>query len=167
MNEYSIAPKLTNQSAGSKPVTRQFWKTLLVEIISGLLLLLFSYTAVSKLIDHNQFVEQLGKSPYLEPYATIVAWVIPIAESLIALLLLFKKTRLTGLFASFALMLAFTIYIYEMLHYSYYVPCSCGGVLAAMSWTQHFWFNVLFTLLTLTGILLAIAPSGNSKKPSS
>ena len=166
MNEYSFAPNLTNQPAVAKPVNRQLWKKLLVEIISSLLLLLFSYTAASKIIDHSKFLEQLSKSPYLESYATSIAWAIPLGESLIALLLLFKKTRLSGLFASFALMLAFTIYIYEMLHYSYYVPCSCGGVLAAMSWTQHFWFNVLFTLLALTGILLAITPSGNSKKQS-
>lgn len=141
---------------------RLIWKYALVKIISALFILLFSYTAASKLVGYNKFLEQLSKSPYLTTYANIIAWLIPCAECLIALLLLVRRTRLTGLFASFALMLAFTIYVYEMLHDSYYVPCSCGGVLAAMSWTQHFWFNVCFTILGLAGILLKATQANHS-----
>jgi hypothetical protein len=166
MKEYSIAGYLATRPEHAKPIAHQFWKKWLVEIIASLLLLLFSYTAVNKLVGYNRFVEQLSKSSYLESYATVVAWLIPATECLIALLLLFKKTRLTGLFASFGLMLAFTVYIYMMLHYSYYVPCSCGGVLAKMSWTQHFWFNVVFTMLALTGILLTVAQTKNNKQSS-
>lgn len=126
------------------------------DIIGSLLVLLFSYTAISKLTAYETFVRQLSKSPYVEQYASTIAWLIPVTECLIALLLLIKATRLIALFAAFALMLLFTVYIYAMLHYSYYIPCSCGGVLANMSWTQHFWFNVAFTLLALIGIVLTI-----------
>jgi len=137
---------------GAKWKNQHYW----IEGICALLILLFSYAAVSKLTAFSTFAGQLAKSPYLERYASTIAWLMPAAECIIALLLLYKKTRLTGLFASFALMLLFTCYIYLMLHFSYYIPCSCGGVLAMMSWTQHFWFNVSFTLLALTGILLQI-----------
>jgi hypothetical protein len=156
MKEYSIAGNLTTQKGPAQHVARQMQKKFWLKIICSLLLLLFSYAAISKLTDYNTFAGQLGKSPFLERYASIIAWLLPVTEFIIALLLLFTKTRLTGLFASFALMLAFTIYIYMMLHFSYYVPCSCGGLLDMMSWTQHFWFNVAFTLLTFTGILLVV-----------
>jgi hypothetical protein len=163
MNEYGIAENLTTQKEPAQPVRRWIKKNFWLDLICGLLLLLFSYVAVSKITDYNTFAVQLSKSPFLEQYASIIAWLIPVTECIIALLLLFNKTRLTGLFASFALMLAFTIYIYMMLHYSYYIPCSCGGVLAMMSWTQHFWFNVFFTILALTGILLVIIKASGSK----
>lgn len=164
MKEYSIAGNLTTQNGRAQPsIPRRMQNKFWVEIICSLLLLLFSYAAISKLTDYNTFAGQLGKSPFLERYASIIVWLIPVTECIIALLLLFNKTRLTGLFASFALMLTFTIYIYMMLHYSYYVPCSCGGVLAKMSWTQHFWFNVAFTTLALTGILLVVIKPGSAQ----
>ncbi|THU39207.1 hypothetical protein FAM09_11880 [Niastella caeni] len=156
MNECSIANNLSKQNASAKPVSKWINKRFGVELICFLLLLLFSYAAVSKLIEYNSFVGQLRKSPYLEQYASIVAWLVPVVECIIVLLLLFKKTRLTGLFASFGLMLMFTAYIYTMLNFSFYIPCSCGGILALMSWTQHFWFNVIFTVLALTGVLLMV-----------
>jgi MFS family permease len=130
-----------------------------IELIASLLVLLFMYAAVSKLLDYEKFVYQLGKSPYIENYAHTVAWSIPAGEILISLALLFQRSRLLGLYASFGIMLMFSIYIYVMLNYSYYVPCSCGGVLSKMSWQQHFWFNIAFTLLALTGILLTIMRS--------
>lgn len=128
----------------------------IVEVISSFFVLLFTYTTVSKLVIYDTFVGQLSKSPFLEKYAVAVGWLIPASELIIALLLVIKRTRLIGLFASFALMLAFSIYIYMMLHYSHYVPCSCGGVLAQMSWEQHLLFNIVVSLLALGAILLSI-----------
>mgnify|MGYP001346109640 CR=1 FL=1 len=43
-----------------------------------------------------------------------------------------------------------------MLHYSFYVPCSCGGVLLQMSWQQHLVFNIVASLLALAGITLSV-----------
>ncbi|WP_207513523.1 MauE/DoxX family redox-associated membrane protein [Longitalea luteola] len=155
MKAYNVNGNLIKQSAPG-PISQWRKRHLWIQIIASLLLLLFSYTGVNKVTEYAKFKDQLGKSPFLEQHAATIAWFIPATECVIVLLLLFKMTRLAGLFASFALMLAFTIYIYMMLHYSYYVPCSCGGVLAMMSWTQHFWFNVVFTLLAFSGILLHV-----------
>lgn len=168
MKEFTMARNLVNKRVAGSSVARRTKKSLWIELICSLLLLLFSYAGISKLTDYHTFSGQLAKSPYLEPYASTIAWLLPVTECLIVLLLLYSKTRLAALFASFALMLAFTIYIYMMLHYSYYVPCSCGGVLAIMSWDQHFWFNVVFTLLALAGIYLHISQSGvpTQKQPS-
>src|SRR5690606_23761035 len=46
-------------------------------------------------------------------------------------------------------MTAFTVYIYLILNYSPFVPCSCGGILEKMGWTEHLWFNIIITLLAI------------------
>ena len=128
-------------------------KSTVVEIISSLLVLLFMYAAVSKLLDYQTFKVQLSKSPFITQFASITAWALPIGEILVGLALTFKRTRLIGLYVSLFLMTMFTAYIYAMLHYSYYIPCSCGGILSEMTWTQHLWFNIGFVVLSITGIL--------------
>jgi uncharacterized membrane protein YphA (DoxX/SURF4 family) len=125
-----------------------------VEIISSLLILLFVYAAVSKLLDYETFKLQLGKSPFITQFAGITAWALPVGEILLGLALTYKPTRLVGLYASLFLMTMFTAYIYAMLHYSYYIPCSCGGILSKMDWNTHLWFNVGFVGLSIVGILL-------------
>jgi len=131
-------------------------RNLIIEIISSLLILLFVYTAFSKLLDFTTFKVQLSKSPFINPFASTVAWALPLVEILVAVALTIKRTRLLGLYASLFLMTMFTAYIYTMLHYSYYIPCSCGGVISKLSWTQHLWFNSVFVLLSISGILLQV-----------
>lgn len=125
----------------------------ILEIICNLLILLFIYASISKLLDYEEFKIQLGKSPFINEFAEITAWALPIGEILIGLALAFSRTRLIGLYASLFLMTMFSAYIYAMLHYSYYIPCSCGGILSKMGWTTHLWFNIGFTLLSIIGIL--------------
>jgi hypothetical protein len=59
-----------------------------------------------------------------------------------------------GLYASFFLMSLFTAYLMIMLNVSYYVPCSCGGVLEKLSWNQHIVFNVFFIVISAAGAIL-------------
>jgi uncharacterized membrane protein YphA (DoxX/SURF4 family) len=127
-------------------------KASIVEIISSLLILLFVYAAVSKLLDYEVFKVQLSKSPFISKFSSIIAWSIPIFELVIAIALAFERFRLIGLYASLFIMTMFTAYIYAMLNYSYYIPCSCGGVLSKMSWNTHFWFNLFFVVASIGGI---------------
>jgi hypothetical protein len=83
-----------------------------------------------------------------------IAATLPAGELAIALALVIKRVRLIGLYASYFLMLLFTGYIWIMLHYSYDLPCSCGGILAALSWKDHLIFNSVFTALALIGVIL-------------
>lgn len=136
-----------------KPLT-YFLYRYYTEIASFLLILLFVYAATSKLLDFQQFKVQLGQSPVLSPIATLVAWIIPSSEIVIAFLLTLPRFRTIGLYASFTLLVVFTAYIYTIVHFSSYVPCSCGGILEHMNWNQHFVFNILFIILTLTAILI-------------
>jgi uncharacterized membrane protein YphA (DoxX/SURF4 family) len=125
-----------------------------VEIISALLIILFIYTGLNKLLDHNKFQFQLGQSPFIEPMAGFISIALPAGELVIAALLIFKRTRLPGLYASIFLMALFTAYVYIMLRFSYDLPCSCGGVLEALSWESHLIFNSVYTVLALTGAFL-------------
>jgi hypothetical protein len=112
------------------------------------------YTAVSKLLDYETFKIQLSKSPFISKYATELALALPIIEIIVVLSFAFKRTRLFGLYSSLFLMTMFTAYIYLMLHFSFYVPCSCGGVLSKMDWNTHLWFNIGFVVLAIAGVVL-------------
>ncbi|MBK5214972.1 MAG: hypothetical protein JJE55_15095 [Flavobacteriaceae bacterium] len=125
-----------------------------VVAVSYLFVLLFLYAASSKLLDFETFTVQLAQSPLLSAYAGIIAWLVPGIEIGIALLLVFERFRLLALYAAFTLMVMFTAYIYIILNYSDFVPCSCGGVLEKLSWTQHLIFNVVFIILAGVAVLL-------------
>ncbi len=129
-------------------------KQILIEIISFLFIVLFLYSAGSKLLDYRLFIAQLSQSRYLVNFANIIAWGIPTLEVLIVIGLTVPKTKILGLYSSFALMLIFSIYIFILLVSNEERPCSCGGVLSMLGWTEHFIFNCIFTLLAFTAILL-------------
>jgi hypothetical protein len=112
------------------------------------------YTALSKLSAYDNFTAQLSKSPFITSYSNSIAWSIPAGEIIISLLLVLKRTRLLGLYASFLLMSLFTAYLIIMLNFSYYIPCSCGGVLQYLSWNEHIVFNAFFIVIAGAGVLL-------------
>jgi uncharacterized membrane protein YphA (DoxX/SURF4 family) len=128
-----------------------------IEAISIILVILFVYAALSKILDFETFRVQLGKSPLLALMAGLIAYVVPTAELLISLLLVFSRTRLIGLYSSLMLLFLFTAYLIAILNFSYYVPCSCGGILQGMSWRTHIFFNLGFIVLSIIGIVLQYA----------
>lgn len=127
-------------------------KQMIVDVICYLFVLLWLYAAVNKILDLQMFEIQIGQSPILTDYASIIAWLIPTIEIIISLLLFFPKTILYGLYASFSLMVMFTVYIIIVLNFAEQVPCSCGGILEKMGWHEHLAFNIGFVLLALAGI---------------
>lgn len=129
-------------------------KNIIVTVICYLYVLLFVYTAVSKFLDFEKFQIQLGQSPILSAYADWISWGVILSELLVSGLLLFDKTRRVGLYIAFALMTMFTTYIVIILNFSSFVPCSCGGVLEKMGWTEHLVFNIGFMILALIGLVL-------------
>ena len=145
-------------------------KNAVVEIIVSLLVFLFVYAAVSKLLDLDKFRYQLGQSPFMTRFAPIAVWAVPLSEILISVTLIIKRSRTAGLYLSFYLMLVFSGYIYIMLRYSPYLPCTCGGVLSSMSWKQHLTFNLFFAGLVLLAAILHqypfVHPHPTGKKPN-
>lgn len=129
-------------------------KSIVIEIICVLYILLFVYAALSKLIDFENFQVQIGQSPLLSAFAGWIAYTVPISELIIALLLVFPGYRLWAMYFAFSLMVLFTAYIVIILNFSSYIPCSCGGILEKMGWTEHLVFNSVFCLLGLAAMLL-------------
>lgn len=140
-----------------------------VIITSYFFILLFCYAAISKVIDFENFQVQLAQSPLTNPYSIVISYVVIAVELIIVFLLISSKLRLVGLHASFTLMVFFTVYIYVILNYSDNIPCSCGGVLEDLDWSQHLIFNILCALTALIavvigtenkkGLLLAVVPA--------
>ncbi|MGY3212455.1 MauE/DoxX family redox-associated membrane protein [Mucilaginibacter sp. HD30] len=127
-------------------------KFVLPELIIFLLVLLWIYTASSKLMDFHHFKAQMHNQTLPRYLADILIYTLPPVEILAALLLVFQATRQAGFYLSALLMLLFTAYIgLVLLNYFGRVPCSCGGVLRMMNWKQHFLFNLFFLLLTVYG----------------
>ncbi|MCF6406896.1 hypothetical protein L3C95_28615 [Chitinophaga filiformis] len=129
-------------------------RKVVTETIRLSFILLFVYTAASKFIDYENFRAVIGQSPLITRFAPVLAIVVPVAEIVIALLLVIPRYRRVGLYASFAVMTLFTVYIVVLLTLSEKIPCSCGGVISQMSWTQHLYFNIVFMLLALLGMWL-------------
>lgn len=125
-----------------------------IEIICFLFIVLFFYAAATKLINYNGFVGQIAKSPLLTNNAEWIAWLIPVIEIAITIMLAVPATRLPGLFASFGLMTMFTLYIIVILSFSKELPCSCGGILNTLDWKDHLILNIFFVLLAMLGIKL-------------
>lgn len=128
-------------------------KRIFTEVVIVLLVILFLYTAVSKFIDFKGFTYDLNNQPFPNSLTPILRWLIPITEISIVLTLLFERTRMIGLYASFILMGLFIIYTALVLfNFFDYVPCSCGGVIKNLTWPQHLFFNLFFTIISFLAI---------------
>jgi hypothetical protein len=156
---------------GPMPKKNVLWKVIsfswmknnvAVEVICFLFILLFVYAAVSKFIDFENFRIELSKSPVLTVYSRYLAWFIPSLEILISLMLTSSSFKLIGLYASFTLMVLFTSYLIAILKFSFFIPCSCGGILEGLNWDTHIIFNSIFIILSLIAIMLY--PNQNKNK---
>lgn len=128
----------------------------IVFICTGLLILLFTYTGVFKLVSHFDFYQDLRNQPIFKRFAIFLSWAVPLLELLLVALLCSKRTMRTGFLLSYILMLAFTIYTaIILLGVLGKRPCSCGGIIRQMNWQEHFLFNLGFTIIALLGFWLS------------
>jgi hypothetical protein len=97
--------------------------------------------------------------------ANLASWILPLSELAVALLLVWHRTRLTGLYGAMGLMLLFTGYTLAIVFFAPYMPCSCGGVISLLSWEQHLVLNVALLLLALMAIVLHY-PNGKTSNGS-
>ncbi|WP_316814319.1 MauE/DoxX family redox-associated membrane protein [Pedobacter heparinus] len=127
-------------------------RELITDMAIYLFVILFMYTAASKLLTIKPFASTLAKSPLIGSYSLIVAWTIPIVEMLISFLLIIPQIKKWGLYAALFLMSVFTLYLMYMVFSGTELPCHCGGVISKMTWQQHIWFNLAFVALAITGL---------------
>lgn len=127
----------------------------ITSLISALLILLWIYAALTKLLDYETARSQMRNQVFPLWLGNILAWAVPVTELVVAGLLIHPATRQKGVIASLLLMLGFTFYIVLVkLNYFAFVPCSCGGVISQLSWEEHLLFNLFFLILAGTGVLL-------------
>ncbi len=143
-------------TASKKPISKLSVSTKehIMDMVVYLFIILFMYTAASKLFTISSFASTLAKSPLIGNMNYIVAWGIPILEMAISIVLIFPSFRRVGLYAALTLMVAFTIYLAYMILSDSKLPCHCGGVISTMSWQQHVWFNMAFIALAITGLVI-------------
>ncbi|WP_354668449.1 MULTISPECIES: MauE/DoxX family redox-associated membrane protein [Cellulophaga] len=134
--------------------TQQKYRILFLSISCNLLILLFVYAAISKVLEYSTFKLQLGQSPILTAHSDWLVWFVPLIEMLTVICLVQSNFRKLGLYASLSLMTFFTTYIILILVFSPYIPCSCGGILSTMGWHAHLVFNSSFLLLIIYTIYL-------------
>ena len=131
-------------------------RKVVIEIIAALLVLLFLYASISKLLGFSLFVDEMNNQPFpnwMTPYLVVL---IPGSEILIALALLFDRTRMVGFYASLILLFLFTLYsALVMFNVFDYVPCSCGGMIKKLNWREHTLFTASFLILSITAIALS------------
>lgn len=130
-------------------------KKVLPDFITALLILLFIYSGFSKIIAYAEFSRSMHSQPFAPWMADTLTWILPPIEIIIALMLMWAKTRRLGQYAFLITMLAFTGYIVAIrLNFFDRIPCSCGGLIRQLSWQQHLIFNLFFVGLAIWAIIL-------------
>lgn len=130
-------------------------RDIIIQTVSYLYILLFVYAAISKLLEFEDFRVQLAQAPMLSAYAGILAWLVPLSEIITVFFIFYDKTRSLGFLCAFVVMVMFSAYIFIILNYSVFVPCSCGGIIEQLNWTEHLVLNLFFVLLAVLGWLFA------------
>jgi len=131
-------------------------------IAVALLIILFSFTGLNKILNHHEFTAAMYKQPLPNWLIACLNVALPYIELSLALALLARKTRTRAIFTSTVLMVLFTAYItLGLVHAFKHVPCSCGGPIKNMSWVQHLLFNFLVISIC---ILSMWTNTGHNKK---
>lgn len=128
-------------------------RALINDIIISLFILLFIYTATSKIFAFKDFDNVLHFVPVFGSLHLIISVLIISSQIIIGALLIIPFTKKTGLYATLILMIIFTIYLIYMVFFENIRPCSCGGITARLSWENHIWLNMILTCLAFLGLL--------------
>jgi hypothetical protein len=115
-----------------------------IGMVQFFLVALFTYTAVTKALNFENFQLTMKLVPVIDHYADLLSVLVPVAEAVTVVCLL--TYRRLGLALSAVLMAAFTLYVAYVLYFSPNTPCSCGGIIKQLSWKQHLVFNSAATL---------------------
>jgi uncharacterized membrane protein YhaH (DUF805 family) len=99
-------------------------------------------------------------TPSFQKMAVGISWIIPVAELLIAIMMVIKRLRKTGLYFSVIL---FAFYMIAQFLFKFYIPFIIGGLLIYLDGVQHFVLNALLFLLSVASLLLGVLQSGKER----
>ncbi|BAV94580.1 MauE/DoxX family redox-associated membrane protein [Ichthyobacterium seriolicida] len=119
----------------------------LVEILT---LIIFSYTAVFKILNIQGFQLNIVKTGIFYPQLIQPVSFIVIAIELLVISLIVLRHK-KSIHVSLLSMTAFTFYIIFAKIIGKFSTCGCGGVISQMTFLQHITFNlIVITMLSLT-----------------
>ncbi|SEK24041.1 MauE/DoxX family redox-associated membrane protein [Parapedobacter koreensis] len=136
-----------------------------LNIISGLIAIMFFYAVYVQLFNSEQKLSEKLKNVFSENAAGILAWLIPAILIITIILLVYKHTRLIGFWASFSLLVVFNVYlILVMDRVAVDGQLNYGGILDNVGLGWQVALNILFIALAILGIW--IERYGAAKNPS-
>ncbi|WP_437917915.1 MauE/DoxX family redox-associated membrane protein [Sphingobacterium sp. LRF_L2] len=125
---------------------------IIVYTIIGLLFLLWIPASLDKIIHFEAFKQGMLAQPFDDLLGILLAYTLPIAEIITVVLLVKRTTAKAGFLLSSVLMAAFTNYIgMALLLTENNLPCVCGSLLPKLGWRLHFFFNIIFLILSIAG----------------
>lgn len=125
----------------------------MIFIIRIVLIMLFVYAGLSKIIDVEHFQEQLFQSPIIPASVVpMISYLLPTGEIVLSILLSLDKFLKPALILSFAVMLFFSFYLIGLVSFFTNVPCACGGILGNMGYPAHIIFNVVMAILPVWAV---------------
>ncbi|SIS67349.1 hypothetical protein SAMN05421788_101550 [Filimonas lacunae] len=136
-------------------------KHLFVEGVNSLLVFFFTIICMYKMMNVRAMRHDMLNQPLPLWLSKVLIWIILLYEIVLVVLLLKRSTRKLGMYVALFLFVVYTIYTLLIINNFFaYVPCSCGGVVRFLSWSQNLWLNLCFLLL----IVIAIVFSSNKRE---
>jgi hypothetical protein len=127
---------------------------LAINSIRIILTIVFLYSGLIKLLNHESFYLQIKQSPLIESFSLWISWLIPVIELIVVFLLIRKHMQVWGFYLSLGLLLFFTGYLIYLSFFSFYIPCGCGGFFNTLSLSVHTLINFILICLSLIAIIL-------------
>lgn len=148
--ETNIGPGPKNYSYGTVEKNNT-----VLQVINWLLILLWFYTALDKLIFYSAYKLTMQGQIFPQPWLQYMIPAIPIIELIAGMLLLKSALRIFGLILSLILMAFFTVYV-ALVVYGFFPakPCACAGLFRNLNWNTHLVINIFFLLVALLGIIV-------------
>jgi uncharacterized membrane protein YphA (DoxX/SURF4 family) len=123
--------------------------------ITSILILVWAYTGLDKLVRFEGSRKAFHNQTFPSELAEVLTYITPVAELLLALLLLFSVSRWWGYLGSILLLSVFTTYVGLIWVGAFpRVPCNCAGLIDSMGWAAHFWMNLGLIGISVLGLKL-------------
>jgi uncharacterized membrane protein YphA (DoxX/SURF4 family) len=121
--------------------------------IRFILIFLWTYTGLDKLIRFEQSRKAFHNQTFPAELAEILSYAVPIAEILLAILLVWSISRWWGYLGSLLLLTVFLSYVGLIWVGAFpRVPCNCAGLLDSMGWDAHMILNLSLMILSIAGL---------------
>jgi len=129
-------------------------RSLLSDFIAYYVACVFLYTGVRQMINYADLQNFIAGIEFLPSVFKYLTWVLPVAEIILSVMLVYGKTRKIALYGSGLLLLFISAFLIWMKVYFSpdVLPCFCEGVLRKVTWNGQLWFNVIL----LVGLVAAM-----------